>query len=71
MRLSSFSSRELDGGDTPRLVEAFRPTAGDKVAEIAGRSNAGRPVPDEDWARVIAANRPRHTAACDSLGQGS
>jgi pimeloyl-ACP methyl ester carboxylesterase len=44
--------------DTPRLVEGFRRVAGDEVAEIAGRSYAGEPVSDEEWARVFAAFGP-------------
>ena len=44
--------------DTPRMVEGFRRVAGDEVAEIAGRSYAGEPVPDEEWARVFAAFGP-------------
>jgi pimeloyl-ACP methyl ester carboxylesterase len=48
--------------DTPRMVESFRRIAGDDVAEIAGRSYAGEEVPDEEWARVLAAfglHRPK------------
>ena len=44
--------------DPPRLVEGFRRVAGDEVAEIARRSYAGEPVPDEEWARVFAAFGP-------------
>lgn len=44
--------------DMPRMVEAFRRVAGDEVAEIAGRSYAGEEVPDEEWARVLAAFGP-------------
>ncbi len=44
--------------DPPRLVEGFRSVAGDEIAEIARRSYAGEPVPDQDWARVFAAFGP-------------
>jgi proline iminopeptidase len=45
--------------DTPRVVEGFRSAAGDEVAAIAGRSYAGEPVSDEQWARVFSAFGPR------------
>jgi pimeloyl-ACP methyl ester carboxylesterase len=41
--------------DASRLVEAFRRVAGDEVAEIAGRSYAGKSVSDQEWARVFSA----------------
>jgi pimeloyl-ACP methyl ester carboxylesterase len=44
--------------DPRRLVEGFRRVAGDEVAEIAGRSYRGEPVPDEESARVSAAFGP-------------
>jgi pimeloyl-ACP methyl ester carboxylesterase len=44
--------------DTPRMVEGFRRVAGDEVAEIASRSYAGEPVPDEEEARVFSAFGP-------------
>jgi pimeloyl-ACP methyl ester carboxylesterase len=45
--------------DPPRLVEGFRRVAGDAVAEMARRSYAGEPVPDEEWTRVFSAFGPR------------
>ncbi|HWL49337.1 MAG TPA: alpha/beta hydrolase [Acidimicrobiia bacterium] len=44
--------------DPPRLVEGFRSVAGDEIAELARRSYAGEPVPDEEWDRVFAAFGP-------------
>ena len=44
--------------DAARMVAGFRRVAGDEVAEIARRSYAGDPVPDQDWARVFAAFGP-------------
>ncbi|HEY6593601.1 MAG TPA: alpha/beta hydrolase [Asanoa sp.] len=44
--------------DAARMVEGFRRVAGDEVARIAGRSYAGGPVTDEQWARVYAAFGP-------------
>jgi pimeloyl-ACP methyl ester carboxylesterase len=44
--------------DPLRMVDGFRRVAGEKVAEIAGRSYAGEEVPDEEWARVFAAFGP-------------
>jgi pimeloyl-ACP methyl ester carboxylesterase len=44
--------------DAPRMVEGFRRAAGDEVAEIARRSYAGEPVPDEQEDRVYAAFGP-------------
>lgn len=44
--------------DTPRMVEGLRRAAGDEVAEIAGRSFAGKSLPDEEWARVLLAFGP-------------
>jgi pimeloyl-ACP methyl ester carboxylesterase len=44
--------------DAPRMVEGFRRAAGDEVAEIARRSYAGEPVPDEEEDRVYAAFGP-------------
>lgn len=41
--------------DAPRMVEGFRRVAGDEVAQIARRSYAGEPVPDEEDDRVYAA----------------
>jgi pimeloyl-ACP methyl ester carboxylesterase len=44
--------------DMARMVEGFRRVAGDEVAEIARRSYADEPVPDEEWARVFSAFGP-------------
>jgi pimeloyl-ACP methyl ester carboxylesterase len=44
--------------DAARMVEGFRRRAGDEVARIAGRSYAGDPVTDEQWACVYAAFGP-------------
>jgi pimeloyl-ACP methyl ester carboxylesterase len=53
--------------DHQRLVEAFRRSVGDEVAELADRVYAGREVSDEEWARVFAAFGPHvpdeHTLA--------
>jgi pimeloyl-ACP methyl ester carboxylesterase len=44
--------------DLDRLVEAFRRTAGDDVAELARRSYAYDEVSDEEWSRLFAAFGP-------------
>jgi len=44
--------------DMERLVEGFRSTAGDEVAELARRDYGGSPVSDVEWARVFAAFGP-------------
>jgi pimeloyl-ACP methyl ester carboxylesterase len=44
--------------DSARLVEGFRAVAGDEVAEIAGRSYAGREVAEDESERVFAVFGP-------------
>jgi proline iminopeptidase len=44
--------------DVARLVEGFRRFGGDEVAELAERDYGGRPVSDEEWARVFAVFGP-------------
>ncbi len=44
--------------DHSRLLDNFRRVAGDQVAKIADRSYAGQDVPDQEWARVLAAFGP-------------
>ena len=51
--------------DLDRLVEGFRASRGDEVAELARRDYGGEPVSDAEWARVFAAfgpNVPDHDA---------
>jgi pimeloyl-ACP methyl ester carboxylesterase len=45
--------------DLDRLVEGFRRSGGDEVAELAGRDYSGDEVNEADWARVFAAFGPR------------
>ena len=45
--------------DLARLAEGFRRVGGDEVAELARRDFGGKPVTDEDSARVFAAFGPR------------
>lgn len=44
--------------DLGRLVEGFRATGGDEVAELARRHYDGDPVSDPEWVRVFAAFGP-------------
>jgi pimeloyl-ACP methyl ester carboxylesterase len=54
--------------DLARLVEGFRSTAGDEVAELARRSYGGDPVSDAEWTRVFAAFGP-HVPDGEQLGR--
>jgi pimeloyl-ACP methyl ester carboxylesterase len=60
---STFARFDLD-----RLVEGFRRSAGDEVAELARRDYGGDPVTDAEWARVFAAFGP-NTPSPDELAR--
>jgi len=50
--------------DHSRLLDNFRRVGGDQVAKIADRSYAGQDVPDQEWARVLAAFGPHLPDQC-------
>jgi pimeloyl-ACP methyl ester carboxylesterase len=51
--------------DQERLVDGFRSTAGDEVAELARRDYGGDPVTDAEGARVFAAFGPNVPSAAE------